>query len=321
MMIIDGDHGQGGGSCSTYVLMAENEQQLSPEEKLLKVIQEGGDEAGDPAGRSPSDADAPFNAESPDLAETMGVGVADVQGEEEPVVPSPEELSEKPRLKVARPASTEGADQVAAGVAGVAGVAVAERPGAEEAAPVSRARSLLKKRPDPVQSISAVNKCLVVALLLLVVVTGVEIWGNVKTFGAERYDEGILPVLGAGGADQPRPAPAATKLGSLDMVLKPFMARSLFDIPKKPGAGDGKPAPVPGPNISSQLTLIGLTNINGDRHKAEAIVMDNKINKMHLLRIGDTVTVDGRVFTLEEIHPDHVVFTEGKNRITVECVK
>ena len=321
--------------------MSENEQPISPEEKLLKVIQEGGKEVA-PNGEAESQeitgdgqpVVAPatsLGAEEPELAETLDVGVEDAEEIESPAVPGDAEPTERPRLKVARPETTdagtadvappdksEGSEGAAAAVA--AGVAASAGDG-QSGAPVSKGRFLSKKRRDPVQSISAVNKFLVVAVILLIFLTGFEIWDSVKTLAAEQSAKDPFGALEIADREEDLPpSPPSSGLPSVEMILKPFMARFLFAIPVKEKE-DETEKPGPKAEIRSQLTLIGLSYVTDQGKTPEAIVMDNKINKMHFLMIGATVTVGQRLLTLEEIHPDRVVFTEGKNRITVECGK
>jgi len=305
--------------------MAED-QQLSPEEKLLKVIQEGGEEAEQheaiaetvaPTAEVPADEFDP-DEESANLAETLGVAPEELHGADEPPSPSIPEPAEKPRLKVARPEAPEAAGEAATAGAVVAPAGDAD---AESAATAAKPRSFLKKRSDPVQNTSAVNKCLIVALLLLIGLSGLEIWANVKVLAAERFKDAPLPAPNSDNREESDKSPGTVNLPSLEVMLSPFMQRSLFELPET-GKPPEPPGPTPTPVIRAQLTLIGLTyDITDTGRKAQAIVMDNKINKMHFLTIGDTVGVDNRSLTLDEIQPDRVVFVEGKNRITVESGK
>jgi len=280
------------------------EAQLSPEEKLLKVIQDGGNEAGE-------------REEAAETAATgYGIDGSDQNAVEEETAPADSadvgaaEPAGKPKLKIAGPRVSEGSLRPDDAVGPIIAAKTA-----------ATTRSLLKKRSDPVQNIGVVNKCLVAALILIVALSGLEIRANFKALAAERRREIRLPAPNNGGHEELRSSPEGTNLPPLEVMLPPFLKRSLFEIPEA-GRSPQPRGPEPAPVIKARLTLIGLTYQDTDSgREAQAIVMDNKIGKMHFLTVGDTVSVDDSTLTLEEIHPDRVVFQGGKNRITVESGK
>ncbi|MDA0989698.1 MAG: hypothetical protein O3A51_02985, partial [Verrucomicrobia bacterium] len=177
--------------------------------------------------------------------------------------------------------------------------------------PAAAAPVIVKRRPAPTSfGVGAVNLILGVVVVVFLALTGYEIYANMRADAAERtaVPVNLAPVdpLGA----------AQTTLPPLDDILRAFEVRPIFESipePQKPGPQ----APIRVPYPEQNCRLLGISEI-GDSGEFEAIIMDNQQNKMHFLKVGDSLPAEGESYTVESIQSDRVIFYDGQRRSQVE---
>jgi len=307
--------------------MAEPEKEISPEEKLLKLIQEESeDEGSDEAAGEATQAVPP--AEAPQIAKEAVPPVEEAAVEAEPgaaAAVSPEEKEEpeaaKPKLKLAEPAPVPAAAPEPA--------AAAEEPTGEEAGPVGEAAAAAaapgkaagteagraqhggligtsgrlvsgRRWAGLKPGIGTVNRILAAAVIVLILLVGYEIWANVG-----------LPALRRGGQPAAEPAPsagepvrlpvAAVEIAASDSVLEnvisAFRARPILVSAEQAAAADqtttARTIPIPEADwrvyAKDNLSVIGFGGRTGD--EALAVILDGKSGKMHILERGDEFRV------------------------------
>lgn len=275
--------------------MAKSEAHLSPEEKLLRVIQgekKKDAEGGAPSGAAPTtpagkaDASAPASASAPAAA---------------PVGP-PEEA--KGRVRLAKSAT----QAVPAGEA--------PRKGEPARTPTAAAKSDPPK-PTPVAkravsggdfSVRSLNIVLAVFIFVVLLLTVREIWANVRTGGtAEVASEALVPAI--------KSQETQGELPAIDSFLDLLEQRALF---AQPGPSKGSdPGPVDGPTPDQYCKLMGIS-LDTEHNQMEAIIKDKKIDKTLYLKVGEPVVGDGQTWVVKEIQNEQVVLTNGKRDVTVK---
>ena len=281
--------------------MPASEEKLSPEEKLLKVIQGGDEEKGEseaPATTAPAGLSAPAVAAEPGLA-TPSEGVA-------ATAPATAATVVDDEAPAAAAVVSEGTPQEPAPAAA---------PAAPPAPPVAR------HAPSSRQlGIRAVNKCLAAVVVILILFAVLEIWANIQSAAAAAA---VAPLredapldLGAAGAE--------TDLPDIKIVLQEWTKNPIVGIP----AVSAKAAPQPEQAMAKRpwrkyveenLNLIGLSVVEsaagGER---EAIIVDVKKDKMLFLKAGDKIMADDRELELMSIQSDSVKLTDGKEEMLVK---
>jgi outer membrane biosynthesis protein TonB len=347
--------------------MPEDKEQLSPEERLLRVIQGDGrlpESTGLPAelpDESPAEtvaADTDTAAtlaveERPDPAETIAEPEPRPAPEPEPEpepVPEPESEPEaepdtiaepeaespqpEPKLKLAKTeaepdGSEERPDETAepaakgplvgdAPVTAELAVPGEEAEPAEPEQPEAGQVASRKKRAASGYGIGIANKCLIVAVILLVLFMVVEILANIRNVA--RGQRLARMEADSGGTDADKDvagAPSQYVLPPVASILKTISERDIFNPPgvvtNRALTGGNRSTQI----FKEQLSLIGLSSSDEGNVK-EAIVVDKKENKMHFLEVGDAITVEEQRLKLDEIHADRVVFSVRGTRITVQ---
>lgn len=286
--------------------MAEQkEDHLSPEEKLLRVIQGGGQKRKPPAA-APGLAAEVAPVARPAVARPAAAPVAmpppptaaqpKPESDPKPVVAAVATPAEKSRLKVAR-----GPDAAAA-TAGDSGGKVAPAPAAEKQAEIAK-----RVPSEPELSVRALNILLAACILIVLFFTGREIWANVT-------------VEGMGVSIEPVPLPEDVTrdeerdLQQLDSLLDAIDARQLFAV-ITPGPTPPPPPPA-GKRPGEYCRLLGIS-LDSKTDKQEAIVMDNDLKKMLYLKVGDTISSSGQSWTLAEIQADAIIFKHGTEESVV----
>ena len=310
----------------------EKTEELTPEEKLLKVIQENGGEqeqAAEAEEQAPLTAALRAGEEPPPTAEDIAAeaaseaGLANMEAEEKMAVAAapeqtpaaesepPAESAPRKKLKLARAGKAKAAAS-GAGKADGAGAGKDEtRTAIIEAgplAPVTSARA-------PRFGIGTVNRILAALVLLMVGFAAYEIYASMRTplapstvpAGTTRYTIAEVP---------------EGDLPPIEEVLDVFKNRPIIGEPKeKPEPrGPQQPPPVtPFQRYAKEnMNLIGLSAPTGDPQAGEAIIVDTKADKMHFLRVGQELAIEGKNVTLARITADYVVFQVGEEEVRVE---
>ena len=298
--------------------MAENENEVTPEEKLLKVIQDGGEAEQEKVGEGativpPSSAPEvtaeDIAAASPTKAAAEGAGAEVPAVEEEPAA--------KPKLKVAKQEpeeKAEGQEEAEAGAKAEekepkgkgAGKKAASKPGLIEAGPVVTATV---GKPSGF-GISTVNKCLAAVVLIMIGFAVYEIWASIQI--PQKDAPEITDVPAPGWMD----SAADQSTIPIEDVLKAFKEKSIIgmkELAQPVAPGPKKPPPATSLELYAKenLNLIGLSD-------DEAIVVDKKIDKMYFLKVGDKIKIDDRDLSLVEITSEQVTVTVGDREIRIE---
>ena len=282
--------------------MANPIENLSPEEKLLRVIQGGKKAKGGPES-PPAAAARPV---SPDAVAPPASVVAPQAHTAAARPATPEPAAEKPKLKVAK--GTEAAEAPAGTTVDAKS---AHKPrGSGSITPKGSASGLvaLSKSAEAEGgdfSVRAVNIVLAVAALIVLFMTGREIWANVRVQGADLHVGPVsLPPIDL--------AKSGAVMLPLEDVLDAIDQRPLFAVVTPGPAPTATAVQAPGPN--QYCSLLGIS-VDPDG-KTEAIIMDKNINKMMYLKVDDVIAGDGQTWTVHEIKGDEVIFRSG----TKECV-
>ena len=296
--------------------MWEKPEQLSPEEKLLRVIQ--GDKPASPESAQ-EEPETVFEAPEEHTLATVAaapVPAADSPKDDEPRAESP--VEERPKLKLAEEEKTPAAATVAASGAAAAPAKAVKR-GRKGKAKATAAVPAEEKEPAPLISrkagrpegmelgIGTLNRCLVAVAIVMLCFTAIEIWANV------RGDAGVA-IRSAADLALPVASVAAGSMPPIDAVLKSLASRPLFPVPFQPPPPNSSPPPPP---PQENLVLLGMSRLPGSVDGMEAIIVDKVANKMHFLRIGQVLSVGQKDLKLEAIAKDHIIFSDGSEQVIV----
>jgi hypothetical protein len=288
--------------------MAEKEQELTPEEKLLKVIQEG-DEGAD-AGEAPVEAVEPAADEAvvPSAAAAPEPPVAEVPAEVEASAEAP---PKKSKLKLAKGAK-----------AAAATAATETDEPAPEDAPRESSPGMIGAGPvvmgkasrAPLFGMALLNKILAVVVLVMIGFAVYEIWANIRY---PVYEAAPLNDPGVATLDQ---VPDG-ELAPLDDVLKDWEEQQLFGQKTHPLAATNTVTPVKQTTpfevyARQNLKLIGLSS--DGKGGSEAILSDRKADKMHFLTLGGTFTVNDVQITVSDITAEYVEVVDGEKKVQIE---
>jgi hypothetical protein len=325
--------------------------ELSPEEKLLRVIQgtteaETQDDAAAAAGAVVAEGGARPEAPKP------AVAAPKVPETAKPAAPSPvpqaasapgakpapkaspspspaPKTAEKPRLKevtVPKPttAKTESPAPVVSAEAPTAdgaalGPSKVGTPGRKEQKAslppvVPLSTSLAKHAPVRRSALKVVNRSLLAVAAAMLVMFGVEVWNGVMA--VERLPQGgVARVAGAGellfgGGLQP--------LETYTTGLSDFRIWHPDDVnnPLPPRTG---PTPLSGPVVPWQTYCISNMNFIGMSGTNEAIIVDRKIERMYLVKVGQELRAGDHKIKLSAMGTDVVVVSDpdGRSKITL----
>jgi len=287
--------------------MASSEEQLSPEEKLLKVIQGKGDDEGDSqdtaAGvkaeqsatvKEPESADGPEEAVEPAAVAEKAEPAAEEETTEADTVAPPAEAEPE----------GEGQDKEAVEPAALIGTAPPAVQG---------------KRGSRQMGIRTVNKCLAAVVVILILFAVLEIWANIQSAPE------VAPALPGEAPPLDLETPGSeTDLPDIKKVLQQWTENPIVGIRDEAG-----PAPTPGPSpapakpvatyAEEHLNLIGLSVFTeAGAAQREAIVVDGEAEKMLFLKKGDTFSTGDWELEVLDIQSDSVKLTDGKEELIVK---
>jgi hypothetical protein len=285
------------------------EKQVSPEEKLLKVIQ-GGD-----ADPSSSAKETPPKARQEAAART----VAAPASKADKAVPTPAAKPEKAppvakqdaksKLKVAAsdqsatsPATPKPASPVAAKPATAAGLAAGAAPA--------------RKRPKRKVNLRTVNSSLAAIVLVILCLLGYQIWAAIETSSQDQL---------SGHINVPRPAGSGTQdVRTAQLVLS---TNELDGFEKRPLIGGGL-SPIQsnvGTPIASGWILYAKDNLKlaafiGEPGAAQkAVIMDKKLdNRMIFVKLGDKIAAGDQDVKVDEFQSDKVILSDGVQKQAVK---
>ncbi|MDI6774425.1 MAG: hypothetical protein QME60_03385 [Verrucomicrobiota bacterium] len=303
--------------------MSAKEESISPEEKLLKVIQAGGrlPDAGKQPAMPGATTPLPMSrsAKSP-APESMAVPPEQKPEIVRPSPGRPPGLKPKPALvtPASPPAETSTAIHAVPAakpqLLGHAPWVIAA--GAPAATQKSQRRVCL--------GIGVISKSLAAAAIVMVLLLGWEVWTRAGT-AQTRFDSssayedaapGTEPALPPSGAEAQSPPPIPG-LVSLDRLLRAYAQRNPLGLPVAPPPGTNEPssgtALMPWANyVKANLKLKGLSRLpSGD---TEGIVADNKTGKLLFLMEGDNFLLERQLLKIESVGNDGVTITDGSRK-------
>jgi hypothetical protein len=174
-------------------------------------------------------------------------------------------------------------------------------------------------------SLAAVNRILVLLILVVIGLSGYEVYRN-QPEPEPVYSEEDLDLLDNG---------EKLVIASLSDTLDMFSARRIFGKPPERWVSgpDHGPKPMQGwrAYVRDNMELTGLSKVivqqddGSTRNVMEAIVMDTKKKKMHFLRvdskihlsIGDKTHLIEQDIRVDKIEGNKLTFTHGKESITI----
>jgi len=277
--------------------MAEQEKKLTPEEKLLKVIQGGGKEAPKAVPGEPPKASQPPQSQ-PRVPPRL-------------VPPSPKTIA--PAL-AATPASQASAPAPAPASGSSKSKRAATKVGAEAgAAQPSKAPALPALASYRLPALTTLNRFLAIAAALAVAVSGWELWASCMA----------RPVVPGGlGADEGlrEAAPVASASGEPCAAARDaFAAKPLFAVVSEGGIVTmvTNVPPSEAQQYAKNLDLIGVST-GRDGQPEEAIVVDRSTKKNYFVKVGEAIVIGQMKLELVTVAIDGAVFRTGKGEIRVQ---
>ena len=225
-------------------------------------------------------------------------------------------IKEKPKLKVAK-ADVE--DMQAAIKSEAQAAAAKNRPVSREVRPPVIVE---KKRPPQKFVIRRINLGLAAAMLLLLGLSVVEIMAKMRSDEAMRAPT----VLVQGPVEQPSGGSQAFQLPPLEMVVQGLSDRPIVATggqrSKEPVVVQGSAPESPsaaGDWTKSVTDTLKLMGFSGGTDNQEAIMVEgkDKDTKMHFVKAGEKLMIQGNEITIESVRNDEVVLSNGKRKITI----
>ncbi len=307
--------------------MSTEEDKLSPEERLLKVIQSGGAQAH-------QDDDSTDAAAGEDQSAVPGIWDVDAEesaeaSEDEMVFADGAEpdAPEKSGLKLAsRQTGAETSDGEVFADAGEPAVFADAGEGAvfEDFAPAAAAQdqeslpegemSDDRQGPGPF-GIAVVNRCVATLLIgAVIALLGIEL------LHAMRPDKTVLSPSTRG-----QTSPGATMIGDrgelvdagqfiTDLAAKPFMLVAKPDEPAAPAPAD------PGIReyLRRHMVVLGFSwDKDGGKDAPEAILMDRSKGNMQIVKPGDEIQINDQAVKIIRIENETVVGNHGGSEIVI----
>lgn len=278
---------------------------LSPEEKLLKVIQDG-DEKGEPA----DEQGAELRSEHANAVAAAGGDSARARLK----------LADQPQAAREFPPAADAEDSSAVQL--MDAVEDLNEPAMSVVAPG-------KKVAGGGFVISTVNKILAAVIVIMLGFAVYEVWASVTTRPLSRETMVAQPAEGgadAAGVGEPNVLPGGP--GSewdIEKTLAAFRKRPILGAQDEVGVLTGPTVPPPPPQVGwvqvarESLNLIGLSEVTGGSGEVEAIVVDRAADKMFFLTVGAKFIVgNSKEVTVENITTEGVELSDGQDKITVK---
>jgi hypothetical protein len=306
--------------------MSEQDKKLTPEEKLLKVIQGGGKDDPKAAPQEPPKVQPPQPQQhvpprlvppAPKAAQPSATRPPS------PAKPAPASGAAAPSPSPSAVEPPRAGQVSSASVASAPAAAAAPQPPA--APPPAASKQAKPARPAPSvpaaaapalsncrsPALTSLNRFLAVATAAMVAVSGWELWAScmgkprsIPAPGESGLSRGVSPLV----ATPSEPCAAATDAFS----KKPLFAQVGDPPPVPPG-----PTNLPQPEVVKNLDLIGLSR-GVEGQPDEAIVVDRATKKNYFVKVGETLTIGQMQLELLSVADDHAVFRSGKGEIRLQ---
>lgn len=292
-----------------------DQKNLSPEEKLLNVIQGKEKPDAKAAGaKGPAEKPTPTAPAAPTPAVTQPAAGSAKAAPKLQMAPQPNPQPSQPRPAPAPAPAVQAAKSPASGQ--VPGFAPETAP--KSVPPAARADLKLPggNRLDVrSRTLATVNRLLRVVVLAMVGLCAWEIWVNCTT--ATVQDTGSI----AGGAMSSAPAaagePCSAFLAEFEgkPLFRPLVAEvtepTVTNIEHKTAISEVQQY------VTRNLNLIG-TSPGKDGRIVEAILTDIQTRRNYFLKVGDKITMKNWAIELKQVEADRAVFACGKEEIHVQ---
>lgn len=280
-------------------------EDMSPEEKLLQVIQADPDSADEASVSAKVSPPVPVSEETP---------VQDSTTAPEPTAKPPLKVKTKGGARKVKDGGSVPANATAGGQ---------KKSKKATASPVgSEAPALWVSKGAESGGglgIQVTNRILAVAAVLLVGLAVWEIYGAIQEGAESRTDEGLDP------EDGPRSIPKLQTIRTSENILSDLEEKSMFQslvpvertrrpvVGPRPDRGvlSGSGDPL---DVLLRESLSWKAQVNTPSG-LKVLVADKKHAAMHVLKEGDTIDVAGQLVVLEKIERDRLIFSSGKTKI------
>lgn len=274
--------------------MSAHEEQVSPEEKLLNVIQ----------GKGKGKAD---NEPAPEEKLLSAVKGKTVETDSRPESLESRDLPSIPKEPEVAQASKE------------ADAAEQEEP-LRQTPLIGTSPPVIfpKKQSARKFDIAVANRCLAAVALIMLCFTAFEIWANIRTVEEDRRLVGRIERTEDSGDDEGDGSKEHGQVVPIAKVLKMFENRPLLDWPKKQEKKQESKTELQSSTsvyARENLKLIGVSRTPGG--EPEAIIMDEKKNKTYFLTAGQKISAGDQQLELQRIENDRAVFIHGNEKKTI----
>lgn len=275
--------------------MPKEPDQISPEERLLNVIQKG---ESDKKERKAT----PLAAQVPDAPEPLAMPAA--------------AASQKAKLSLVKEAPDA---QLRQGASVSVEPARPASPGQGSTAPAARnAQRFMKasygKTREKWPSLKPINLGLVAVTVIVAILTAFQIHAGVASFRADRQPATMAPPAGV---DAPMLV-AVPEAPDISAFLAALDSRPFF--PGTPGDETGKKTDLTGGwalDVRDNVNMIGISRVSGGEGEFEAILVDKRDGKMHLAKVGDTITFGKKELRVDQVSGEETVLTDGTEKVSV----
>jgi hypothetical protein len=277
------------------------EKQASPEEKLLKVIQGGGE--------APSSSAKDASPRAP-----ARTAAAPTPRAEKPVptpAAKPEKASSAAKQDVKSKLKVAASDQAPTSSATPKPANAASAKPATPAA-LAAGAATHRKRPKRKVNLRTVNFSLAAIVLVILFLLGYEIWAAIETSGQDTRV--VVPRLPGGGTEVVGPAQLVLSKDILDK----FEARPLI-------GGAAVPTNAPPAGTTTAWILYARDNLKlaafiGNPGAAQkAVIIDKKLDsKMIFVKLGDKIAAGDQEVTVKEFQSDKVILFDGAQKQAVK---
>lgn len=308
--------------------MADVQDNVTPEEKLLNVIHSGGDKPASAADRpvvaEQKAAAAPVSAVVAEKEAVVADKTAVTEAPSEPVVEKPV-AKEKPADKVpaeSKPAGKAGKMKLAKAPAKAEQIdadtspenaADAVEPAKEPVAPEGGVAAFAKKQKGEGSGVTTINRMLAAGILILLGLSGIEVFRVVRGNGAvRRLVELEMP--------EAKGSPVSA------MEVQQVYGSDIFWRSSDAGGSGGSQTTTQTITVNAtpwadymkqNVKLMGIS-MRSNKPDSEAILMDNTDKRMYFVRLGGSFSVQGVDVRLDDLENERARFSDGKNSIELK---
>lgn len=282
--------------------MAEAQDNMTPEEKLLNVIQSGGEEVVAPEEKLAAAVVAPAE---PEAAPEPVEAPAPV-----PVAEEVAQVAEKPALKLAaKDQKAQPTAEKKAEVAAPAAEADSESP--QPAVKPLQALAFSKKKSNVSSGVKTINRMLAAGILILLSLSGFETFRVIRARGVVRK----LASLQIPAADELTITAADVQRA---YSVDPWWQDPGTIVRAPDNTQEGPRAPsAPWTEEMKNYKLMGVS-LREPKADSEAILVDTRDNRMYFVRLGDSVPVSGVEVKLDDLEAQRARFTDGRASIELK---